>query len=497
MVDPLSYTLAMTSPETSQFTTFVTNPLNYTETKLNLLSHNLGDTGIISLAKAFKLNNTITHVFLGLNKITDTGVIELAEAFKVNNTLKYVNLTSNQITDSGAIALAEAFKMNTAITIVSLIGNQITEVGATALAEAFKVNTSIQQVDLKGNKINNNTLIQEIKTILNNIDERKRCRIAFEVILKEEKQKRTRQKQQEKEDNKKESSNVVEKTDTKFNLNNIDEHEYEYEHERNESPPKQEWDVINLADELNKTKEKLKNQEEEKLKELEAQQNERLKNRRTCQVCLDDNVDLHDGVECNNGHFLCNDCFSLHIITKSNEDQQSIRTRKGKVFCAGKCEGDVMTGGKDCPFEYTWKIIASHGSDDAIENCEKNIARIAAWEEGEKQAKIQQHLLSQQQNQATDDFINKTAKLCPHCKVPGTHARGHRCHAIKCIHCRKEWCYVCGGIAPCNCPFTGHTFCGKNQNGQDCGCLPCTDGCARGDPCETCDGGGYCPVCPN
>ena len=281
----------------------------------------------------------------------------------------------------------------------------------------------------------------------------------------------------------------------------------------------QEKEVYNLHTEIQELKAKLLNQEQIQLQE-------KIQNQRTCQICFDNEIDLQDGVECSNKHFLCNECFSQHIVTKSNEDQQNIRAREGKVFCFGKCEdeGNNMTGGRDCPFEYTLKVIVSHGSEDAIESYTRNIARLAAWDAEEEQIRIQQQLLLQQQNQATEDFLEQFAKNCPKCKSPeGSHLKGHGCHHIICrnVKCKHQWCYVCqGDYSKCGCPFQGGTSCvprcsscrkklkddypdhqcscpRTKRKVIDCGCLPCNI-CKPGKPCKDCDGFGDCPSCnPN
>ena len=72
---------------------------------------------------------------------------------------------------------------------------------------------------------------------------------------------------------------------------------------------------------------------------------------------------------------------------------------------------------------------------------------------------------------ATRQYLNGIAKPCPHCRHQGRmHTREDACHHITCRACGRGWCYVCGQKAPCNCPFRGHTFCGPNVAGQDCGC---------------------------
>ena len=109
-------------------------------------------------------------------------------------------------------------------------------------------------------------------------------------------------------------------------------------------------------DEVKELKIKLQREEEAKLEE------ERQKQRR-CHHCFDDSLTLQDGVECTNGHFFCDKCFSTHILETFNEDLQVIRARQGKVYCPGICTRD----GQICSLEYDIKVIYAHGSYEAIE----------------------------------------------------------------------------------------------------------------------------------
>ena len=218
---------------------------------------------------------------------------------------------------------------------------------------------------------------------------------------------------------------------------------------------------------------------------------------------MEEEVDLHDGVECTENHFYCDECFSKHIIMKSNEDQQAIKSRQGKVFCAGKCFSEAHTdiGGMPCHIEYTLKVIVSHGSQEAIDSYTRNIARLAAWEAEAEQIRIsQRRLLEQQEEQANQDMINRTTKPCPQCGFRIQHPKGHACHHIKpgsgCPECGTHWCYACGSAYEprsdpsgkvCSCTL----FCTV-----DCDCPPC-ELCASGTPCDLCDQDGSCPHCEN
>ena len=120
---------------------------------LNLSNNNIGNEGVISLAKALKENSSITTLDLSYNKIGPEAATALAEAFKVNSTITMVNLRWNNMGDTGATALAEALKENSTIQSVNLFYNNFGATGATALAEALKLNQSIRFLDLSYNKI--------------------------------------------------------------------------------------------------------------------------------------------------------------------------------------------------------------------------------------------------------------------------------------------------------------------------------------------------------
>ena len=211
----------------------------------------------------------------------------------------------------------------------------------------------------------------------------------------------------------------------------------------------------------------------------------------SCGICMEDITHLNNNVKCSNNHYSCNDCFNEYIINKCNEDQQSIRARDGNIYCFGRCEGEDKTT-VACPFEFTIKMIGTHGSHDANEHYKRNIARVGEWKGADEQIKYQK---GQEENKATDDLIKKTTKSCPTCGFGITHFRGHGCHHIRgCPQCGTHFCYVCtGAYRRCGCPFQGGTSCGQ-ISGEDCGCPPCPT-CTVGNPCNDCDDCRTCPSC--
>ena len=127
--------------------------VNTTLTLLALLSNNIGDAGAASLTEAMKVNTTLTKLVLDSDKIGDAGAASLAEAMKVNTTLTQLDLHIKKIGDAGAASLAEAMKVNTTLTQLLLWGNKIGDAGAASLAEAMKINTTLTQLLLWGNNI--------------------------------------------------------------------------------------------------------------------------------------------------------------------------------------------------------------------------------------------------------------------------------------------------------------------------------------------------------
>ena len=92
-----------------------------------------------------KASNALKRADFGANNIKDEGVIALAEALRVNNTIRWLDLSCNKnIGDKGAEALAEMLKVNKGLKRFDLSFNNITDKGAVALFEALKVNEVVR-----------------------------------------------------------------------------------------------------------------------------------------------------------------------------------------------------------------------------------------------------------------------------------------------------------------------------------------------------------------
>lgn len=84
--------------------------------------------------------------------IDTTGAIYFSEALTVNHTLKEVNLWGNEIGDGGIIGIAKVLK-NTKISLLNVRECGISFAGAKFLAEALSVNDSIKELWIMNNPI--------------------------------------------------------------------------------------------------------------------------------------------------------------------------------------------------------------------------------------------------------------------------------------------------------------------------------------------------------
>ena len=100
-------------------------------TVLNLEWNNLGnfESGLIELASALRINNSLTELDLRNNNIGQHGGVAIARALQVNKTLRSLDLRWNEIGNGGAIAFKELLKSggNNSLTTLKLNGNKMTD----------------------------------------------------------------------------------------------------------------------------------------------------------------------------------------------------------------------------------------------------------------------------------------------------------------------------------------------------------------------------------
>ena len=84
--------------------------------------------------------------------IDTTGAVYFSKALTVNHTLKDVNLWGNEIGDGGIIAIAKVLE-NSKISLLNVRECGISFAGAKLLAEALTVNDSIKELWIMNNPI--------------------------------------------------------------------------------------------------------------------------------------------------------------------------------------------------------------------------------------------------------------------------------------------------------------------------------------------------------
>jgi hypothetical protein len=122
-------------------------------TELNLSYNEIGDAGVVSLAKALEVNATLTTLWLIENQIGDTGACSLSNALEVNATLTKLNLSHNCIGDPGAIGLSKALEVNTTLAILSLFDIRIGDAGAVGFTKAVEANARLTNLYLRFNEL--------------------------------------------------------------------------------------------------------------------------------------------------------------------------------------------------------------------------------------------------------------------------------------------------------------------------------------------------------
>ena len=115
----------------------------------------IGDTEVIKIAKALKINNTLTTLNLQQNDIGDEGVFALAEALKTNNTLTTLNLQQNDIGNEGVNRLVHVLfrrENESLIDIDFKYNNKITADVFENLKDTIRMNRTLQKLELNNGR---------------------------------------------------------------------------------------------------------------------------------------------------------------------------------------------------------------------------------------------------------------------------------------------------------------------------------------------------------
>ena len=112
---------------------------------------NVGDAGVVYVAKGFTANRGITALRLYNCGITSTGAQYIGEALATNNALHVLNIAHNRIGSDGTKFIAKGLQRNCSLITCVLDSCEITDAGVCSLADAVTVNATIESLWLEDN----------------------------------------------------------------------------------------------------------------------------------------------------------------------------------------------------------------------------------------------------------------------------------------------------------------------------------------------------------
>ena len=218
---------------------------------------------------------------------------------------------------------------------------------------------------------------------------------------------------------------------------------------------KQAFSNVARADNLNELNHLRRAMEEVQLKETvdqRLQREESLRSKRQCLACIDE-FTLSTGVECANGHFMCDECFRGDNLTSqlSVENYWRFRGHGSRLVCQG-CTSDE-------PHAFEDSEIASHLGPDGFASyrffCEDVVraeaskvakarasnaqlmAQAAVAELAGKQLRVFQH------RRHINEHILTVVVECPRAGCNWAFVDWEACFAVKCMACGCGFCGWC------------------------------------------------------
>ena len=171
-----------------------------------------------------------------------------------------------------------------------------------------------------------------------------------------------------------------------------------------------------------------------------------------CLICLC-TMPAREGVQCAEGHFVCDGCFSNMVIASGSDDGLTLR-RDNNVYCPMRTEA-----GGGCGAEaYTHATVAQHASQEATEKWREAERRLAqrrlqpehdrALEEAERRgAEAERRRMEGTLRDRAQDVRNcitraiDEATACPHCNA--VFMDYDACDAVVCSTCKGHFCGLC------------------------------------------------------
>jgi len=135
---------------------------------LNLAQNFIREGGLQAFVEALKKNTALQELCLSFNKINNAGISALSGFLADNNTLKVLDISRNAFSDSGFVDFARELALNKGIESLNLSKNKdvTDEVGLKQLAHALATNSSLAVIDLSGLKIRKPCVIQYFQPAL-------------------------------------------------------------------------------------------------------------------------------------------------------------------------------------------------------------------------------------------------------------------------------------------------------------------------------------------
>ncbi|CAL8291687.1 protein phosphatase 1 regulatory subunit 37 [Gadus morhua] len=142
--------------------------------KVLLLKNNqITADGMLHLAKALPVLETLEVLDMGNNSLGNRGLQTLKEALMANRSLLHLGVACTQITCEGAVVLAEYLAESPQIKQLDLQGNEVRLGGLMALCLALRINLSLATLDLDStpNQEQDEFLVQTQKRLRSEIGE--------------------------------------------------------------------------------------------------------------------------------------------------------------------------------------------------------------------------------------------------------------------------------------------------------------------------------------
>lgn len=128
---------------------------------LDLSGLKLGDSGLLLLLRALRVNSTLEDLKLKCNNLTSSCVFSLASVCRVNTSITSLDLSGNKVEDDGAMVISEILIQTSNFVTLNLsskfklfkitfpsLETRITEEGAFYLLKAIKFNVKLKKLPL-------------------------------------------------------------------------------------------------------------------------------------------------------------------------------------------------------------------------------------------------------------------------------------------------------------------------------------------------------------